>query len=393
MTKTNHINHINWNSKQCLLKLFPLIITISFGMDVFVPAIPSMSIYFHTTARTMQASLYLFMLTVAVGQLFIGPLADKFGRRCLAQYTALLFLLGSVLASQAISMPILLIARVIQAIGACGTYLLCFIMIRDNFSTQECGRLFSLLAGVNAIAASTAPIIGGILLDWTQNWRSAFYFLIILGIVITLTVYKNIPVYYYTKPDLKDSLVARWKRIVCNKHFRKYTLISANGLLGLYLFCALSPEILIRNLHLNGTAYGLWFGLNAMTAFTANFIAARLTMRKKLEHIIFYGLIIMGLSGLMMFVVNLFNTTVLSFMLPMLCLTMGIGLSMGCATALALRDFDHISGTATSLISAAQFSLAGLIGVVITYWPLSPMSLAVPMLMLVLFNLKALASN
>ncbi len=389
MTHTNHTNHINWTSKQCLTKLFPLIITISFGMDVFVPAIPSMGIYFHTTVSTMQASLYLFMLSVAVGQLFIGPLADRFGRRCLAQYTALFFLVGSVLASQAISVPVLFIARVIQAIGACGTYLLCFIIVRDNFSTQDCGRLFSLLAGVNSIAASTAPIIGGILLDWTQNWRSAFYFLIALGLVITLTVYKNIPVYFYTKPDVKDGLLARWRRIICNAHFRKYTLISANGMLGLYLFCALSPEVLITKLGLSGTDYGLWFGLNAITAFTANFIAARLTLRKKLEHIICYGLIIMGCSAFTMFLIDLLlNISVLKFMLPMLCLTFGIGLSMGCATALALRDFEHIAGTATSLISASQFSLAGLVGILITYFPLGPTSLALPMLVLILFNFK-----
>ncbi|MDX2345760.1 MAG: multidrug effflux MFS transporter [Legionella sp.] len=384
---THKHNHINWSNKQCLLKLFPLIITISFGMDVFVPAIPDMGVYFNTTPRTMQASLYLFMLTVAIGQLIIGPLADTFGRRALAQYTAVLFLIGSFIAALATSLSILFIARIIQAIGACGTYLLCFIIIRDNFSTQDCGRLFSLLTGVNAIAASTAPIIGGVLLDLTQNWRSGFYFLTILGILITLTVYQNIPEYDYIKPNLGDSLIKRWRRVFKNKNFKQYTLIAANCLVGLYLFCAISPEILISNLGLSGTAYGLWFGLNAMTAFVANFVAARLTLHQKLEDIVLLGLIIMGVAAFIMITLNLSHTTVFSFMLPMLCLTMGIGLSMGCATALALQDFEHIAGTATALISSAQFSLAGLIGVFITIWHLTPMSLAVPMFSLVMLNI------
>jgi DHA1 family bicyclomycin/chloramphenicol resistance-like MFS transporter len=384
------MNLLRWSHKQCLLKLFPLVITISFGMDVFVPAIPSMRVYFETTSNYMQATLYIFMWTVAIGQLFIGPLADKFGRHRLAHYTALLFLLGSIIASQAFSMSVLLVARVIQAIGACGTYLLCFIIIRDNFSTKDCGRLFSQLAGTNAIAASTAPIIGGILLDWTQNWRSGFYFLTGLGIIITFTAYRNIPNYTYQVSKISGGIFSRFRHILSNAHFRQYSLISANGMLGLYLFCALSPKILIGDLKLTGTAYGLWFGLNAMTAFMANFIAARLTMYRTLHQIVQYGLIIITFAASVMLIIDFFYTGVLYFMLPMLCLTIGIGMSMGCATALALKDFEAIAGTATSLVSAIQFGLAGLIGILVTFWTLGPMSLAIPMLILALFNLVKL---
>ncbi|MCH9689068.1 MAG: multidrug effflux MFS transporter [Gammaproteobacteria bacterium] len=384
------MNAIQWSSKQCLLKLFPLIITISFAMDVFVPAIPNMTTYFQTTPRHMQSSLYLFMLTVAIGQLFIGPLADHFGRRCLAQYTAAFFLFGSLLSSLACTIPVLLIARIIQATGACGTYLLCFIIIRDNFSTQDCGRLFSLLTGVNAIAASTAPIIGGILLDVTDNWRSGFYFLTLLGLLINFTVYKNISVYHYIKPHASERLWSQWKKVLRNTHFKKYALVSANGMLGLYLFCALSPEVLITQLNLSGTAYGLWFGLNAFTAFVANFIAARLTTHTKLEYIIRWGLLMMLMATFAMIGFNFFSTSILSFMIPMLCLTIGIGMSMGCATALALKDFESIAGTATSLITACQFSVAGIIGALITYWSLGPMSLAIPMLILLIINNKAI---
>lgn len=88
------MNFIGWTERQSLFRLFPLIISISFAMDVFVPAIPEMSRYFSTDSTTMQATLYLFMLTVALGQLLVGPLADRFGRRQMALSTALLFLQG-----------------------------------------------------------------------------------------------------------------------------------------------------------------------------------------------------------------------------------------------------------------------------------------------------------
>lgn len=381
------MNSIKWSTKECLFKLFPLIITISFGMDVFVPSIPVMSDYLHISPNYMQASLYLFMISVAFGQLAVGPLADRFGRRTLAIACALLFLVGSFFASLAMSAAILFFARIIQAVGACGTYLLCFIVIRDNFSTQQCGRLFSLLTGINAIAASTAPIVGGLLLDLTGSWRSGFYFLTILGIIITITVFKNVPDYTYNKSDSDETLMMQWLQIIRNRYFRKYTLIAVNGMLGLYLFCALSPEILIRDLHLSGTLYGLWFGANAVTAFIANFIAARMSLHKKLEYIIILGLVIMLIASICMFVFNWQVITVLKFMLPMLLLTLGIGISMGCATALALKDFEHKAGTATALVSAAQFFFAGFVGMLITYWPLSPMGIAIPMLIFSILNI------
>lgn len=66
------MNSIGWTERQSLYRLFPLIISISFAMDVFVPAIPEMSRFFKTDSTTMQATLYLFMLTVALGQLLVG---------------------------------------------------------------------------------------------------------------------------------------------------------------------------------------------------------------------------------------------------------------------------------------------------------------------------------
>lgn len=383
------MSSIHWSHKECLFKLFPLIITISFAMDVFVPAIPNMSEYFKTDSAHMQASLYVFMLTVALGQLLIGPLADSIGRRRTAQYSALLFFIGSLLSSLSNSLPFLLIARIIQAMGACGTYLLCFIIVRDNYSTTSCGRLFSLLSGTNAITASLAPIIGGILLDMTGNWRSEFYFLTLLGLFILVSAYNNIPDYDYQKPTPLKSAHGVWKNIIFNDDFQTYSLISATCLLGLYLFCALSPEILMTKLHLNGTHYGLWFGLNAFTSFISNLFAARLTGHQKLEWIVKLGLKIMLTATLSMMVLAFFQLTLLGFMLPMLLLTVGISLSMGCSTALALKDMTQNTGKATSLISAFQFGLAGSIGILITFWQLTPMSLALPMLIFILLsNLK-----
>lgn len=395
------MNAIHWSEKDSLWNLFPLIISISFAMDVFVPAIPIMSHFFKTDDSVMQASLYLFMLTVALGQLCVGPLADYFGRRRISIAAALLFFLGSILAAMSQSITTLLFARIIQATGACGTYLLCFVIIRDNFSTQVCARLFSILCGINAMVASTAPVIGGILLDLTGDWHSGFYFLTLLGIIMSFVAYRNIPDYSYSHQQSNANIIQSIKLISANRDFRHYTLVASVSLLGLYLFCALSPGILINQLHLSATEYGFWFGLNALTVFLTNILSARLTHSYPLAKIVHLGLFWMIGACILMISVNVHHLTLLRFMIPMLCLTIGIGLSMGNATALALDDFKQQTGTATAILAACQFGLAGFIGIATAQWHPAPFILAAPILSLSIFililfrrnNLKALLQS
>lgn len=138
---------------------------------------------------------------------------------------------------------------------------------------------------------------------------------------------------------------------------------------------------------MNGTQYGLWFGLNAMTVFLANLMAARLTHFHSLERIVHTGLIIIVSACMVMAYLNTHGTTVLKFMLPMLGMTIGIGISMGCSVALALRDFDELSGIATSIVSACQFGISALFGAIIAQTNLSPVSLALPVLVISIIGL------
>ncbi|MGQ3887933.1 multidrug effflux MFS transporter [Legionella sp. CNM-1927-20] len=372
------MNSIRWTEAKCIQYLFPLVISISFAMDVFVPAIPAMSQFFKTNDTVMQASLYVFMLTVALGQLIIGPLADQYGRRRIAIYAAFLYFIGSILSALSQSISLLITARIIQAAGACGTYLVCFIIVRDNFPTTVCARLFSILGGINAMVASFAPVVGGLLIDITHNWHSSFYFLTLIGLLMSITAFYRIPNYVYSKQALSQLNI--FKTILTNRYFRQYTLIASVNLLGLYLFCALSPGILISQLHLSATQYGLWFGLNAITVFFTNIITAGLTYYYSLEKIVRSGLMLIIFSCILMIFLNYSQTSVIRFMLPMLCLTFGIGLSMGTATALALQDLKQQAGSATALISACQFGLAGFIGVLTAQWQPRPLILAFPVL-------------
>ncbi|WP_367607815.1 multidrug effflux MFS transporter [Legionella sp. W05-934-2] len=382
------MNYLRWTERQCVIKLLPLVISTSFAMDIFVPAIPDMIAYFNSTNRIMQASLYAFMVTVAIAQLFIGPLSDRYGRRGIGIVSAWLYFGGSFLCMLTPSVHVLIFARVIQAIGACGTYLTCFIVIRDNFDTKTCGRLFSLLTGLNAFIASTAPVIGGLLLDVTTTWRSGFCFLSGLGLLILYAVKRNIP--HYPQPTTSTTIrgcFRAYQSIFETPTFRQYAFSASTGLLGLYLFCALSPDILIRQFHHTGTQYGLWFGLNALTVFFANYLAAHLTHRLPLQRIVNIGLCLIVLASFSMMALNFYHPNTMRFMLPMLGMTVGIGLSMGCSIALSLQGFEKNAGTATALVSACQFALAGILGWIVAEFSVTTVSLALPVLLFAIMSL------
>ena len=386
------MNPLRWTERQCLLYLFPLIISISFAMDVFVPAIPMMSRFFKTSDSLMQASLYIFMITVALGQIALGPLADHYGRRRIVLCSAFLFLIGSLIAALSSSIHLFIIGRIVQAAGSCGTYLICFIIVRDSFSTPACARLFSLLSGINSMVASFAPIIGGLLIDRTQDWRTCFYFLMLLGLVMNFIAFYRIPNYAYPKQEFSRLNILKTNQLILrNINFRNYALVACVSLLALYLFCALSPGILITHLHLNPTHYGLLFGLNAMTVFIGNLLSARLTYFYPLEKIIRCGLLFIIVSCLLMIYLNYYEVSLIHFMLPMLCMTVGVSLNMGAATALALKDFKLQAGTATALLGACQFGLAGIIGILTSQCKSTPLILAFPVLSLgaiALFRLR-----
>lgn len=378
---------VQWSVKECLLKLLPLVITISFAMDVFVPSIPVMVDYFHSTDTVLQASLYLFMFMVGFTQLLLGFAPHRYSRRVLALGAAVLFFLGSVICSFATHVPMLLIGRVVQAIGATGTYTIAFIFVRDHYDTQRCAIIFSLLLGYNSVVASLAPVIGGILLDLTGAWQSGFYFLMLLGLFVIYRVDKSIPEYeVHAFSEDKGSSVKNLLAILANPYFTLYAMIGASALLGLYLFCALSPAILITQLQNTPFQYGLWFALNALTVFVANALAARLTLRHPLQYIVNKGLILMITGCCLMYYFTNHYFTSLSFMGSMLVITFGIGFAMGSSEAIALEDYEDNSIRATSLFCFIQFFVSGLVGFLISFVALSPVALFMPVLVATLIS-------
>lgn len=178
------------NSKLFILVFLGMLSAFGpFVMDMYLPTLPAMSDYFHTTSSMVQLGLTSSMVGLAVGQLVFGPLSDKYGRRRPLMIAIALFLLSTVgcIFSQTIMQFVGL--RFVQGIAGSGGVVLSRSIATDKYSAHELATMLAIIGAINGIATVAAPIGGGILAE-EAGWHGIFWFLFLLGILLLGGVFR-----------------------------------------------------------------------------------------------------------------------------------------------------------------------------------------------------------
>lgn len=352
-----------------LLILTPLVLSISLSMDIYVPSLPMLMNYFKTSQQAIQWTLSIYMFGVGIGQLFFGPISDYLGRRKVVLTGLVLYLFGTLGCIFAKSIEVLVMGRLLQSIGTCAALTVAYAVVRDLYDTQICARVYSYLNAISALGPVVAPMLGGYLDIHYGTWRAPFIFLFLFAVLSLVTSFLFLP---ETCPPEKASsikireLMRRFRSMLTTPSFVENSYFTAVGMTLLFTYCCISSYILIKDLHVTQIEYGMIFGSNAITFIMANLVSTFLTRHMHLQLSIIAGIYVLIFGSIGMIVMNVFmGAGVLQFMLPMWFATFGVGLFMGPATALALEEFQHIAGTAASMISAFQFIIAGILGTVL----------------------------
>ena len=237
-----------------------------FVTDFYLPVLPEMSEFFHTSPALASLSLTTGMIGLAAGQVFIGPLTDKFGRKKILVGSMLMFAIASILCIIAPNIYVFNLLRIFQGLAGAGGIVISKSMSTDMYSGKELANFMAILGSINGIAPVCAPVIGGIMAGFT-SWQGVFALLLGIGIILMFCSAK-LPETLVPERRIKKSIMqvyANLFRVFRNGLFTMSTLAEMACFFTFFAYISSSPFILQQIYGLTPFHFSLCFALNALT--------------------------------------------------------------------------------------------------------------------------------
>ncbi|MFK7871789.1 MAG: multidrug effflux MFS transporter [Oligoflexales bacterium] len=358
------------NITQALLLLTPMVLPGSMAMDLYLPAVSDMPTSLGTTASMIQWTMSIFLIAQGTGQLLLGPVVDRWGRRLTALIAMMLFGVSSVFCAQAAHVESLIFWRAWQAVGACGTQIAAFAIVRDCFTGLDRERLFRYLAGSVALAPVLAPVFGSFLSD-AYGWRSCFWGLAVFAGVVFLILYKSLPE-TISAPLPISSFFQSVSSILSHKEFLAYSICAGVGVGAFFTFFSVSPVVLRGVLGLNSLQYATCFGGCSLWFMMFSFLIPKIFPNLETFPAVLTGSRFVLVGGFLMGMTHwVSGPSVVGTILPMLVVMIGASFILGSAIAGAMADFPDSAGTAAALYGLIQLCFASCAGQLAMIWPVS----------------------
>ncbi len=357
------MDYLSRNRKKIQLMILVLLVLFSpLGIDIYLPALPMIAESFHVEHTLAQDTVTWFLFTMGLGQLFAGPLADKYGRRYIALGGVLIYGVSAVMAYGAQTIEWMLVARLIQGLGACATAVAAFATVRDLFGKENSGRMISYLNGAICFMPALAPILGSYLTQ-VFGWRSNFSFMagfaLIAGGLILLGLKETNPA-NDTMKKLPVFKLNRYMGVLLHPVFLFNATLCLLAMAVVLAYVTAAPVILMDQQGLGMNEFTRWFGINAVINIIAAFTAPKVMDKIGTRYSLFTGITaLLFAAGMMLWFMPL--QTGWAFMLPIFVSTLGFALILGSAAGKALAPFGDKAGTAAALLGVFQMSGAGLL--------------------------------
>ena len=335
-----------------------------FVTDFYLPVLPEMAEYFHTSPALVSMSLTTGMIGLAGGQMFIGPLTDKYGRKHILVASMCLFAIASALCIFSTNIFMFNVSRLFQGIAGAGGIVISKSMATDMYSGKSLAHFMAVLFAVNGIAPVIAPVVGGIMSSVT-DWKGIFAVLMAFGIVL-LVCCAILRETLKLENRLKKSIMgiyANLFRVFLNRTFTFCTLAQMLCHFTLFGYISSSPFILQQMYGLSPFHYSLCFATNAFSIGVGSVLGARFR-RTSMS-------IKSGASTLLAASVCLSACLIVHLPLPVvmifyICTLMGFGLIQPGLASTALESERHNAGAASAIYGASAFVAGALVSPVVT---------------------------
>lgn len=333
------------------------------ALNAFIPAMPDAARVLGVDAGIMQLTFTLYLLTLALGQLVSGQLGDYFGRRPVILVGFGLHVLGSGIAAFSVSIEMLILGRILQALGGSTAMALSRTILLDVYGRQGAAGRMGYLVMAIALAQTLAPALGGVLNLWS-GWHSVFYLSVAMGGSVWLIALRYLPETCVERSSRISlfSVLQSYGHLLKSAPYRGYVFTTTALACGFYLFIGSSPYLVVENLGGTSADYGFWFLTVSFAFLLGSFMSTRLARHFDIDKLIAIGNGLALLGGLSL--LSFYYLTGLSFatlFLPMAIMILGRGMSQPGAQTAAISIRAGAVGAASGMMGFIQLLIGSMV--------------------------------
>ncbi|WP_084151065.1 multidrug effflux MFS transporter [Azohydromonas australica] len=346
-----------------LATLSALMAFASISTDLYLPAMPAMQAALHADAGTLELTVSGYLIGFSLGQLFWGPIGDRYGRRLPIAIGLVLFVIGSAGCALSRDAATMIGWRVVQASGACASVVLARAMVRDIFEGHRAAQMMSTLMTVMAIAPLVGPSAGGLILQ-VSSWPAIFWTLVGVGLVTLVAVYmlpETLPRNRRSQEALRHA-VGRYAKLLQQRRLLGYAGVGGFFYAGMYAYVAGTPFAYIAYHHLSAQHYGLVFALGISGIMATNLLNARLVSKYGGDRLMAAGTVVASVAGVLVAIdARTEWGGMAGLVAPLFVFVAATGFIVANSITGALASFPAHAGSVSALIGAIQYG-SGILG-------------------------------
>ncbi|GAB2750178.1 multidrug effflux MFS transporter [Streptomyces bullii] len=331
------------------------------AMDMYLPALPEVTRSLHAPAATVQLTLTACLAGMALGQLVVGPMSDRWGRRRPLLAGLAVYVVATVLCAVAPTVASLVAFRLVQGLAGAAGIVIARAVVRDLYDGVAMARFFSTLMLVAGVAPIVAPLLGGQILRVT-DWRGVFVVLVVLGTLLAALVWAKLP---ETLPaegrhggGVGEALRSM-RGLLADRAFAGYMLAGGFAFAALFAYIAASPFVVQEIYGASPQTFSLLFGLNSVGLVVVGQINGKVLVgRVRLDRVLAVGLalVVTAATALLLMSLGVFGDVGLAPVAAALFVLMSaMGVTLPNTQALALMRVKHAAGSASALLGTSSF--------------------------------------
>ena len=342
----------------CIAVICAFAATATLATNIFLPSLPSMAAALHVSSAAVTSVITVYLAVFAIGQLIVGPLSDRFGRRSLILIGLCFFVIGTSWCAYANDLSNLLIGRSIQALGACAASVLARAIARDLFDGQMLAKAMASITMATAAAPGFSPLLGGVL-DHFFGWRSAFFLVAVFAIcaVAAYTTFVGETIRCARTSMNPLTIAESYLGLIRDAKFLVPARTAGLLMVGLFAIFSGAPRVLLESFGFAPITLGLLFAGVVFVVFGAGILAPGLSARHGLYRATAIGLgtTVVGAIALLLAVL-VANNTFLPFLVATAIYLLGVGIASPLSNAAALSPFGNKAGVAAALLGFSQMA-------------------------------------